>query len=381
MGARKPTSSPPRRAGRIPRSWMSALGHLALLAAVGATLSLTYLLFVVLSGTLAYDIIAGTALQQMTRNVDLARTIFLWSLWIVVAASMIRHYSSDSVGFAVLLAGLGCWAILPFLIGNRISEHSTALIDLGYSLAAAFRLHGVALMVVGSLRLVVARLILVSRPAGAAGRLRLLGPEAREIAAYRASQKPSAMRRCWELQFCRSSLRNNCPRFLEGVSCWKRGSGCYCDQGLATRLLSEVGARARVEVAEELDAAQRRGETVSGPRRAAAKEKRAKPPCGECPIYLDHQTYKYRVVSWLAYPAAAAIVGFFVAPIRYSYEWVQYRLGDMLGQLQVLPQHTIPGTAFDTWLSAENVMVVLIGIFVVGVLLQLTEVVIFRLKW
>jgi hypothetical protein len=187
------------------------------------------------------------------------------------------------------------------------------------------------------------------------------------------------MRRCWELQFCRGSLRTSCPRFTQGVTCWKARSGCYCDQGLATSLLNVVGARARLEAAEEFEAAQRQARQLSSSTRSASKGKRPKPPCGECPIYLEHQTYKYRVVSWFAYPAAAAVVGFTLVHINTGYDWLVTKLQwlgvpiDRTGQGEVyyLPQ----------WLSFQNVIVILVGILIVGIILHVTELLIFRFKW
>jgi hypothetical protein len=52
-----------------------------------------------------------------------------------------------------------------------------------------------------------------------------------------------------------------------------------------------------------------------------------------------------------------------------------------LAQFQVLPQ-PLTDTPFDpaAWLSAQNASVLLIGVMLVGVLLSLTEMAIFKLK-
>jgi len=307
-----------------------ALSHLGLLAGVGAVLSLGFLLFIVLSGYLAHPIIGGSDLERVERNVDLAKSVFLWCLWIVVITGLIRHYQTETSGVVVILAGLACWGLLPLVVRSGVSDPAT-------------------------------------------------GAAAAEIVAQRAAQRPSPMGRCWELQFCRGGLRSNCPRFLQGASCWKKRSGCYCDQSLVTGLLSGVGARARVELAEELESAQSRTRKLSYSRQSRKKEKRPRPPCGECPIYLEHQTHKYRLVSWLSYPAAAAITGLTLGPIRLGYDWTC----DKLGWLGVSIDKTGQGNVYylPQWLSFENAMVLVIGVVVVGLILQITEVVIFRFKW
>ncbi len=307
---------------------------------------------------------------------NLAKNAFLWSLWIVVVAAMIRHYRTESTGWITMLVGGACWAVLPLVVRSR-TESTTAqeLMQLGQSLISAFQTSGGAMIVFGFFRVAVGRIIVLASPTQAAMRMGAYSPEVAAIAAERAAGRPSLMRQCWELHFCRSSLRSGCPRFLQGVSCWKRNSGCYCDQGLATRLLSGVGANTRAKVAEELEVAQQRAHT------RARRQKREKAPCGECPLYLEHQKYKYRVLSWLAYPAAAAAVGLTMRSIQSGYHWVEVELGTALARFQILPRSLTDRPLEQVaWLSAENAAVVLIGVLLVGIILQLTEVTIFRLK-
>jgi len=360
----------------LPEFVRRPLEHVVLVAAVGVILSLVYLMFIVLSGGLAAPIVRGTALDEVSRNVNLAKTAFLWSLWIVVMAAMVRHYRTESTGWVTMLVGIGCWALLPMVVRSR-TESTTAqeLMQLGQSLITSFQTAGGALIVIGFLRVALGRVIVLASPTQAAMRFSSYSPEAAAIEAERAMERPSLMRQCWELHFCRSSLRSGCPRFVERVSCWKKNSGCYCDQGLATRLLSGVGANARAKVAEELEVAQRRAQTQR------KKKKREKAPCGECPLYLEHQKHKYRVLSWLSYPAAAGIIGFSVGSIQNGYRWVELELGSLLSNLQILPRALSDQPLEQVaWLSAENASVVLIGVLLVGIILQVTEVAIFRLK-
>ena len=373
MQARKRETRAGKPGRQLPEPVRRVLEHLVFVASIGVLLSLVYLLFIILSGGLAAPLIAGTALAQVTRTVGLAKAVFLWCLWVVVLAAMIRHYRVEIPGYIAMAVGAGCWAVLPLVIRSRVDATSAQpLMELGQSLVASFQSAGGAMVVLGFMRVVVGRIIVLASPTHAAARLGGLPAEAAAIAAERASERPSLMRRCWELHFCRSSLRSNCPRFLEGVSCWRRKSGCYCDQGLATRILSGIGADTRAKAAEELEAAQRR---------ARARRQQQRAPCGECPLYLEHQKHKYRVLSWFSYPAAAAVVGMNVRYMQAAYQWVEWRLGDVLGQFQVLPR-PLTDAPLDqaAWLSAQNAAVLLIGVLLVGVLLSLTEMAIFKLK-
>jgi hypothetical protein len=351
------------------------LEYVVMVASVGVVLSLAYILFVTLSNGLAAPLIAGSALEQVTRNLGLARDVLLWGLWIALLASMIRHYQTEGMGWIAVLAGAACWGLLPLVISSRVNiATAEPLMKLGQSLISSFQSAGGALIVLGFMRLAVGRIMVLASAGQAATRLSPSSAQAAARAAERAAEHPSLMRRCWELHFCRSSLRSNCPRFLGGVACWRKKSGCYCDQGLATELLSGMGTNARAKMAEELQSAQRRA-------RARALRQKREAPCRECPVYLEHQKYKYRALSWAAYPLAAAIAGFGASAIIGGYHWVESRLGSVLDKLQVLP-HSLTQAPLDqaAWLSAPNVTVVIVGILLVGIILQLTETAIFRLK-
>jgi hypothetical protein len=357
-----------------------------ILAAVAALLSLTYLLFLLMSGALAAPLIAGSALEGLERNVNLARQVFLWGLWMALLGAIGRHYRTESLGYVTILTGVTCWALLPWLVGSRVpGDSAKPLVELAQSLVTSFQTAGVLMVVLGFLRVVMGRVVMASTaPRGGAitrhaGFARALAELSEEPI---GGGRPSLMRKCWELHFCRGSLRANCPRYLEQITCWKQRSGCYCDQGLATRLLESVSLRMRTQVAEELESVQSRAR--QHPRAAPAsrmrqRPKRKRPPCGACPIYLDHQKFKYRALSWLAYPAAAAIIGVLITQIRAGYEWVDSYIGTTLSR----PLPPIPyAQPFQEaqWLSAENAIIVLVGVLVAATILQLTELAVFRLK-
>jgi len=384
MGRRRPRAhTEPGR--KVRPAWQSLLEQGIWLTSVAALLSLTYLMFILMSGGLAAPIIAGSALEAVKRNVDLARQVFLWALWLAVLAASIRHHRSEATGYMMLLVGGVCWVLLPMVVMSKVPATSAAkdLLDLAYSMVASFQTSGGAMVVVGLLRVVIGRVILVSTAprSGAATRSPLASAMA-QISEEPVGGKASLMRKCWELHFCRGSLRVHCPRYLEQRACWKARSGCYCDSGLATRLLDTVGSKAKIQVAEEMQSVQsrvRQQQRRAAPARAAARTKRSKPPCGECPIYQDHQKFKYRVLSWLAYPAAAGLIGMFITHLRDGYEYLDSYLGGVLaGSVAAVPYAQPLQEA--QWLSAENVVIVLIGVFVAATILQLTEVVVFRMK-
>lgn len=363
---------------------MTGLDHLLFIAAAGAFLSLSYLLFVIMSGALGAPLIAGSVLEGLQQNVELARRAFLLCAWVALLAALVRYFRTESVAYVTLAAGVTCFLLLPWLVRTHVPPSAAApLMAIGQSLVESFQTSGALMMALGFVRAVVGRVVALSTgpTTGAITRAPGFASAMAELGEETPAGRPSLMRHCWELHFCRGSLRANCPRYAEQVSCWKRRSGCYCDQGLATRLLSSIGERMQVQVADEIRPVHARAQQYrSGGAKPAGRGRpgrRPRAPCGQCPIYQDHQKYKYRALSWLAYPAAAAIIGLLLPRLRYGYEWLDSYLSQRLAVPLPIMDNPIQEAQ---WLSAENAIILLVGILVAAVLLQLTELAIFRLK-
>ncbi len=212
----------------------------------------------------------------------------------------------------------------------------------------------------------------------------LMGPEVPELKG--AGGRGSIMRKCWELHFCRGSVRTTCPRYLESVSCWKRRSGCYCDHDLAGRLMASVGGNASVkmQVAEELEGQQRKAQQLQErlQRQQSRAKSLARKICRECPIYLEHQKFKYRAISWLAYPVTAMIIALSVGSIKNGYSWADEKAADFLRDYSFIPQHLMDRTvAGIPGLSAENFAVGIAAVLLLAVLLQLVEKAVYDWKW
>jgi hypothetical protein len=93
---------------------------------------------------------------------------------------------------------------------------------------------------------------------------------------------------CWKLPFCRESIRKQCPAFLARTTCWKFGRGCYCDEEMISRIV--------------------RGEALDMIKAPTRQSRQGKAPCERCYIYLEHQTYKFRMLSPLALPVTVLTI-------------------------------------------------------------------------
>jgi len=79
-----------------------------------------------------------------------------------------------------------------------------------------------------------------------------------------------------------------CPAFLARKTCWKFGRGCYCDEEMVGRIV--------------------RNEPIDQIKAATTRQSKEPAPCGRCYIFLEHQTYKFRMMSPLALPATILLM-------------------------------------------------------------------------
>lgn len=376
----------PARRG-IPR-WFSSLDHLILLAGIATVFSLCYLLYVIMTGGLSYTLIGGSEVEAVRNNITLGAKAFIYALWVLILAAGVRHYRTDSIGYLAAAAGATAYFGLSYVVTTNCPYNASEQLQVeAQMLVNSFHTTGLALIVVGLLRIVIGRIIVMTYRPSSAQVTRIPGISySTDLAAPEPQLlgRPSLMRKCWELHFCRGSVRQTCPRAIEGVACWRRRSGCYCDQELASQLLNSVHASRRganMQVADEVEAQQRRAQDLY--RRAVQQrsKKAARQLCRECPIYNEHQKYKYRTISWLAYPVAVIIVAMIARPVQELYQRSDEWIAQYLSQFNVLP-HQLTDKPLEglTWLNAENIAVVIVGVLVLAVILQAAEAAVFRLK-
>ncbi len=122
------------------------------------------------------------------------------------------------------------------------------------------------------------------------------------------SVKPSLLPKCWEMSRCRPSIRKYCPNYASRTPCWKRRGGCLCDQGVANQMISSSGRGEALEVIEMQQKANlnRGGDIpVVGARPNWNVQKHV---CYSCPLFIEHQEYKFRNFNWLSFPITATII-------------------------------------------------------------------------
>ncbi len=301
------------------------------------------------------------AQARLTEWVTTATAVLAWGAMIAALLTVARYYESSS---AILVAGaiggflyLGLPALIAALLQQ--SYHSpNALTDMmvmdgraaGKAILTATAPWGAVYVFLRALR----------RPK----RVRIaVTPKGASRVVMRAR---SLIPRCWDLAHCRS-VTGSCPRLRERRSCWKVGSGCMCDIGLAERVADGSAAWAHEEVVAL---------------RYRAGRTRA---CLTCPIYEEHQDLKFRVLQWLAYPLTAGIIFLARFPLHVGYERSLDFLDRTIAMLSFVPSTDSPAASgMHSMVLSSNVELVFLGclwLLLVSYALQAIEHLIFRWGW
>jgi len=344
-------------------------GNLLYLAAAVCAGGLFYLGWLLIVGRFsppAYPTGAErAALQHLLDNAGLAFVIGLWAMLFLI---IIRWPAAEIFGWVVLAVGtllyLGIAAILLKLAPN---------IDLngiespGRALFLLLRTHSSGMICLGALRIIIGEIM---HFAG--------GESAGATVKTRKGEAHTLSRQCWELAFCRSALKEHCPRFRSHIACWRAKSGCYCDGEIASALILEK-ERARAHGAPDpaAQASQRPQETRA--LHAKASMQRDRPPCVSCVIYREHQRYKYKIAAWVIFPLSAFITWLISDAVRTAWLQMDKLLSSQLAHVDILGTPAGPGLIDLTGtLDLSWTIVVFVCFLIISIAMNTAEWLLFK---
>lgn len=353
----------------------AALSHAAKGSAILMVLSIAYLLFGLFSGQLVRIENTAAAQAQAYNAARITLSIFQFSAMVFFLSILLLAWESKDAAMIHVVGAVVCYFVLPLLMVT--SGLNTG--NIYQLLNNGFTVTGMAVGVMAIVRYTVALIeyfIALFRgeaklPLGAKGEV---GVADKAPVRERLSHKPGVFSPCWELPFCRETIRKICPAYLARKKCWKFGKGCYCDQEMITRIITgEVGANTASARAFARD-------TITTDL-GLDTAKRGKPPCGKCYIYLYHQQLKHKLVSPLILPATIGLVVLLKPTFDKAYA-VCAQYGATFWQTisftkaQPTPTHA-PGT-FD--MALQGLVLFLFGFFLLILLTKTLEFCIYKLK-
>lgn len=359
------------RPARRKTDTLSILSEKALLiAGLAAVACFGYLLWGLMSQSMLYfpylDA-AGKLLtaEQQTHMLTVVDSVCRWfavALLLAMLAAVGRFYQERAAAWVVLLIGGALYFGFPFLLGTLLQQYHLDHNALTRQLMANITSTAKGVLAASVLWLVVLVVVhLVRRP-----RDRWTAVTVKTEAAGRP--RASLMRQCWELSHCSANTRGICKCYSQRHSCWKTGAGCFCDSSMFDRMTDGVGTWVTLETKEVHT-------------RALGLRRMGRKACKVCPLYEEHQYYKYRTICWVAYPAAVALIvaGFPALGTLFSASMV--KLDRFVAGLSLLGDKP----AGDLFASTANTpvqwfMMACLAFLLLGYLLQLLEWLIFEKK-
>jgi hypothetical protein len=354
------------------RSIWAVAGSRALnIATVVAGLSFLYLLYGLFSGEFGNFPRGanGTGMLSPQEQSEVlavgyfAMRAFLISFWVVTALVVAFRWQTEIPRVVMLLVGLGVFVGMP-LVAWPAAQRSGGT-ELMTRLISTFQAAGKVAVLLCLLRLAFQAIRSMAtqparRRAEAAAHVQGRPPpeEREEKKPQRPRERTSVMRQCWELSLCTDKLRSNCPSYLSRSPCWRRRTGCQCDPYFAVRIMERVERTSRIAIGGPEAAARERIRRTAEWHASKHSDKRT---CRQCPVYIDHQHYKYRALFWVAYPVTGAIVFLLLPALRGGYTWADKILTRMAASLRVLPDTRPELAPFVTSVLSADVEFLIVG--------------------
>ncbi len=341
--------------------------------------------FVISAGYLLYGIFSGALSQEadarVVENLRIMGQVLALSSF--VGALSFCFLTIDEIAYAVLIGivGAGLMFGIPVLVASNL--HGTGSATAAAAIQNGAKLAGMAVFSVVGLRFLYE---IIQQILTASERRRIRAEREAETGIKRAKPKSAggAWSPCWGLPYCHDAVREQCPAFKARKSCWRFGYGCNCDPGLIERLI-KAGGREGGRGAAHMDSRTRATHEayvrsdLQADRVVKAQERTI--PCSKCPIYLDHQRQKFRIVNPIAVAGCLALLAAAYQPLMAVYREV------IKGIAGVASRFTY-GTRVDAgewfeYLNTPAIQVfffVIVGMLALAYVLKFVEWVIFEKK-
>jgi hypothetical protein len=101
--------------------------------------------------------------------------------------------------------------------------------------------------------------------------------------------------------------------------------------------------------------------------------------CLDCGLYREHQRYKFRIVTWVIYPATLLLLVFIAQPLRHFWKRFDVTLSRLIGNVSLLPTAHTPGQ--QPLLEVSDVswaVVIVVGLVLVSVFMKTAEYLVFK---
>ncbi|NCO36652.1 MAG: hypothetical protein AUJ92_17860 [Armatimonadetes bacterium CG2_30_59_28] len=336
-----------------------------------AIVCLTYILFAVFKGHLTQPT------DQIVNNMRLVGNLCTIAIVVFAVFYMLLHLEENEVAIGMGALGAVFYFGFSYLIGffltrqGASANQATEVVNQKFISAGQF--------VIGSVIVRFLYVFVVSLPELASRERKKANVGFEQQAKDASSTKvgrPSVFSRCWQLPYCRETVKKACPAFIARKSCWKFGKGCYCDEEMIAKIVrGETGladsSRAGAAFLKA-DLAARTG--------AKPQQKTKRPPCGKCYIYLEHQNLKHRAVGPVVIPVTVVILYLLKDVIFTGYEQASGFIGGLFKQFAFSPDKSASGVGESLAQQTEYFILFILAVFVLIYVTKFIEFCIYKLK-
>lgn len=318
--------------------WTKKLLQLAVVALVALG---GYLIYGLMSGGIgSWSSLDAAAQARIAANVQGTILYFNIALIVVLVAGVILYYDEESLGYVLVVVALLLYFGVPLFVDSQMPGQVTAwenannvpMLTIYHEarvLALLLILPGVGL----SLYDIVQRVVAGGRGERVDLTAMQYGGGAKEIAPA-SPALIGAFSACWQLSWCRESLRVRCPIYHLKRRCWRERVGCMCDEISIREALSRFFDRPQKSGNLDFATGLETGETMIGssvptgqqpelirvpeirkdqvqiPRSPSVPNEVKRERCRNCIIYNEHQRQKYQLLApivTLLVPAIAVL--------------------------------------------------------------------------
>lgn len=293
-------------------------------------------------------LVAGLCLVTLLAFIFIKRTDFPWLLningFFLFCASLglitllFAEYRSVIAGWSGIVAGMFFYHAPYFILMlvNQVGGDAKAIIVSRLMLSCKY--FGILAVFLALFSLLFAyALLLINRE-----RIRREARMQYAVDIPKQVEKPSLFPKCWQMSRCRPVVRVTCPNYIDHKTCWKRRSGCFCDKELANYLIGNSAKGESTEMIEMQKVAAVRP-NMTGERRRWRDQKKL---CYACPLFLEHQEYKYRRFSGISIILTIVLTG-----LLYPLYHIAYQTGMKSLDSILQGRFNIPGINVDTSLA------------------------------
>jgi hypothetical protein len=178
------------------------------------------------------------------------------------------------------------------------------------------------------------------------------------------------MGKCWQLPFCRKFVRERCPIYHSKRTCWRERVGCMCDEEVIRGAMENKAIpRDAVAAAQYIP----RSSRLTAPQKAER--------CRQCVIYNEHQRHKYRLAVPTVLGAFLLIYALFRTPLLAATNRMMQDFDTAVSKIALTsPNRTYQAAVGHDPGVMEEIILVLLVLFVLSQVMKAVEYAIFKLK-